>query len=391
MNVKIIVKQLIIVGLAITLAAGTTGCSVIAGIFGPEETITTDSGATVSRILVPTPTTQPTEAEPTDEPLPTPTATDDSPRQSSQTVTQRMVTITGASVNLRDQPSTTAQILRTAPSGTTFEFVDETSAGDWVQLCCIDNQLAWVFAELAEVSEAAVVMPSEAAAMEKETIAPIAAESVAAPPTNALILNIPLDEAVFTQSTVADGTQYEYTEQGFAITLPTAWQMIDLSAERLQQNLQALADTNPQVAAIVETQVEPVVNARFSFYAVALTDDVLNHSFATSANLLKLPIPADISLDFYAQLMVKQAEEKYGLTSPISLTPDSLPTGKSIILAYEISETTSGVNQALAVTQYLIMQGQTIYALTFTTTLSQAESDTATFAAIAQSFRVLDN
>lgn len=391
MKVKTSIKHLIITGLALSLTTGTTGCSVIAGIFGPEETITTDTGATVSRILVPTPTVQPDEAEPTEEPLPTATATDDSSGQFSPTTTSRVVTITGASVNLRSQPNTTAQILRTVPSGTTFEFVDKNSAGDWVQICCIDSQPAWVFAELAKVSEAAVVMPSESTTIAKETTDPRSAESVAASPTNALIINIPLDEAVFTQSTVAGGTQYEYTEQGFAITLPTQWQMIDLSAERLQQNLQALADANPQVAAMVETQVQLVVNARFNFYAVELTDDVLNRGFATTTHLLKLPLPADISLDFYAQLMAKQAEEKYGLTSPISLTPDSLPTGKSIILTYEISETTSGVNQTLAVTQYLIMQGQTIYALTFTTTPAQAESDTATFAAIAESFRILDN
>ena len=391
MKVKTSIKHLIIAGLALSLTVGTTGCSVIAGIFGPEETITTDSDATASRILVPTPTVQPDEAEPTEEALPTATATDDSSRQSSQAATRRsrMVTITGASVNLRSQPSTTAQILRTAPSGTAFEFVDKNSAGDWVQICCIDSQPAWVFAELAKVSEAAVIAPSESASDEKVTTAPSEVES--APTTNALVIDIPLDEAVFTQSPVADGMRYDYTEQGFAVTLPTQWQMIDLSADRLQQNLQALADANPQVAAIVEKQVQPLVNARFSFYAVELNDDVLNRGFATTANLLKLPLPADISLDFYAQLMAKQAEEKYGLTSPISLTPDSLPAGKSIMLTYEISETTSGVNQALAVTQYLIMQGQTVYALTFTTTPAQADSYTATFATIAESFSILDN
>lgn len=390
MNGKTLTIRLITIGLALMLVMSMTGCSVVMGIFGPDETVTTDSESTdtTARTLVPTAPALSVDVEPTvsaatDEenvaPTTAPTAI---PTPELVEVTRRMVTITGPTVNLRSQPSTDSEILATVPNGTTFEMTDQNGTGDWYQICCVNNSTAWVYSELASVEETVVTVaatPSAAPAVEAVT-------APSAPAEPALTLAIPLAAPVFTQAADGDGTRYEYSEQGFALTLPRGWQPVDLSAERLDASLSNLASENAQAATVIETQLQSVVNARYTFYAVEATPNVLESGFATNVSLLRQPLPAGITLELYSQIMAKQAQERQALISPVTLTPGTVPAGKSITLNY----TVSGPHGGLAVVEYLIMQDQTVYDLKFTTTAEQSDVYVAAFASIAESFKLLE-
>lgn len=390
MNGKTLTIRLITISLALMLVMSMTGCSVIMGIFGPDETVTTDSESTdaTARTLVPTPPAPSVDVEPTAnaatneervEPTTEPTAI---PTPELVEVTRRMVTITGPTVNLRSQPSTDSEILATVPSGTTFEMTDQNSTGDWYQICCVNNSTAWVYSELANVEETVVtVAATPSAAPDAE-----AATSPSAAPEAAVTLDIPLAAPVFTQAADGDGTRYEYSEQGFAITLPHSWQPVDLGAERLDASLSKLANENAQAATLIEEQLQAVVNARYTFYAVEATANVVDTGFATNVSLLRQPLPAGITLELYSEIMAKQAQERQALISPVTLTPGSVPAGKSITLNY----TVSGPHGGLAVVDYLIMQEQTVYDLKFTTTAEQSDVYVAAFAGIAESFKLLE-
>jgi hypothetical protein len=143
----------------------------------------------------------------------------------------------------------------------------------------------------------------------------------------------------------------------------------------------AIADPSAFIA-----QLQSIANARFTFFAAELSPTVLDTGFATNVSLLRQPLPTGITLDFYSQLIAKQVQEKFELTAPVALAPGSLPAGKLVALSYKMR----GANGELAVTTYLIMQAQTVYDLTFTTTSAQAESYASTFALIAKSFRLLE-
>jgi SH3-like domain-containing protein len=398
MKAKAMIIRIITTGLAMLLVMSVSGCSVIMGIFGPEEAIMNDTSTIEqpARILVPTPTAPSDESATPRSAEPTASTMANLSTQSKQTSARRLITITGNSVNLRSQPGTDAKILHTAPAGSTFEFLDKNSAGDWYQICCIEGETAWVFGELAKLGEAAAAPVETPKLMQTTpTIAtadPVDSPSTISESTSTLSdLDIPLEAPIFTQKVVDGGTRYDYSEQGFAITLPDRWQPLDLSADRLADGLRTLTNENAQAAALVQSQLQRYINARYPFFAAELTPAVLNTGFATTVTLLRLPLPAGISLDFYTQIMAKQAQEKYSLTSPVSVIPSSLPAGKSVMLNYTINGATSGAgNQPLVVTQYLVMQGQTVYALTFTTAVEQIELYAATFAAIAESFKLLD-
>lgn len=397
LNAKPLTSRLITLGLALLLLLSTTGCSVIMGIFEPEETVTTDSEGTdtTARTLLPTPAAPNVDVQPTataeESSEPTPTAEVDEANTAlvaeapaAIQTTIRLVTITGPTVNLRSQPSTDSQILVTVPSGTTFEMTDQNGTGDWYQICCVNNSTAWVYSELASVEEKIVSVAPTASAQS----APAADDQTQSSATDeqAVAVDIPLIAPVFTQAAVSDGTRYEYSEQGFALTLPNGWQPIDLSAERLAASLSNLANENAQAAALVEEQLKTVVNARFTFYAAEATPRVLDTGFATNVSLLRQPLPPGISLEFYSQIMAKQAQERFALISPVSITPASVPAGKSVILNY----TMSGPHNGLAIVEYLIMHEQTVYDLKFTTTVEQSDVYVANFAMIAESFELLE-
>jgi SH3-like domain-containing protein len=396
MNLKPMLTRITTLALAGALTIGTTGCDAVMGVFGMGESTPaeTESVTETAQTLLPTPTppvleVDATPTEEASEPLPAVVEEPIALAQPAQSApARRAVTITGPSVNLRSQPGTDAQILRTVAAGTQFDFVDQNGAGDWYQVCCVDNQMAWVFAELANVEEA-VALPQNGTALQVPALAAASTANQGPKMTTAVrpvSLNIPLTPPVFTQSDDANGIHYEFSEQGFAITLPREWQPVDLSADRMTDSLSAFAGANPQAATIVEAQLQSIANARFTFFAAELSPTVLDTGFATNVSLLRQPLPTGITLDFYSQLIAKQVQEKFELTAPVALAPGSLPAGKLVALSYKMR----GANGELAVTTYLIMQAQTVYDLTFTTTSAQAESYASTFALIAKSFRLLE-
>ena len=396
MNLQPILTRISTLALVGALTMGTTGCNAIMGVFGMDESAPaeTESVTETERTLQPTATPPVVEvaATPTEEAIESSVVVEEpvvlaQPAQPAPA--RRMVTVTGPSVNLRSQPGTDAQILRTVAAGAQFDFVDQNGAGDWYQVCCVDNQMAWVFAELVNVDEA-VALPQSGTALQVPSLAAPATTDSQMPKMTTLVrpvaLNIPLAPPVFTQSDDANGVRYEFNEQGFAITLPNGWQPVDLSTERMTDSLSAFASANPQAAALVEAQLQHIANARFTFFAAELSPTVLDTGFATNVSLLRQPLPNGITLDFYSKLTVSQVQEKFELTAPIALAPGSLPAGKIVALSYKMR----GANGELAVTTYLIMQAQTVYDLTFTTTSAQAESYAQTFALIAKSFRLIE-
>lgn len=107
--------------------------------------------------------------------------------------------ITGDAVNVRSGPGTNFDLLGAATKGESFPLLARNTQSDWWQICCVNDQLGWVFGELATVEHAegvsvatdvpATVPPTPAAIAEAPTSAPVAeappATSAPAAPTPA--------------------------------------------------------------------------------------------------------------------------------------------------------------------------------------------------------------
>ncbi len=96
-----------------------------------------------------------------------------------------LLTISAEAVNVRSLPSTTAALVGMASAGQQFAVSGRTSASDWWQVCCIDSQPGWVFADLVAVTggELAPVVETAPPDPAPQTAAPqTAAPQPAAPP-----------------------------------------------------------------------------------------------------------------------------------------------------------------------------------------------------------------
>ncbi|MBX3013577.1 MAG: hypothetical protein KF832_18800 [Caldilineaceae bacterium] len=393
MQEKRLIKLLILGGLFSLWLLMGTGCSVAAaektmGQEADQRTSTAQDTTAFSQLAVPTATpVRPSALQVVVNipPAAPATATTVAPTPTpAPTVTQRVLTITGNSVNLRSGPGTDMLILQTANAGERYEFLSQDATGEWYQVCCVSNTVAWVYAPLAQLSE----VPTTAS--QPTPTAPAFGMAVSPAPVRPTNLTVPLPATIFTQESVTQGERYTYPEQGFALTLPPTWQPFDLSTTSWQQAMEILRNANPAVATLVQQQLESYVNARFNFFAIALPQDLLSQGYITTVNLWKQPLPANVGLDLYAEVMAQETQTKFALTTPITPTALSLATGQGRLLSYQINGGSLVDSRALQIDQYLVMHNQTVYAFTFTTTADQADTATASFAAMVESFQLLN-
>lgn len=163
-----------------------SGCGSLFGAAGPEPTAT----PLQVRTAVPTFTPTPIQALPAPTAMPAVVAV--APAQANPVTLTTIVSpattvaitptvaiaaeprliVEGDAVNVRSGPDTTFDLVGAATQGQTFNLLAKNAQGDWWQVCCINDQPGWIYAELARVENA-------------ETVA-VAADLPVAPPTPAV-------------------------------------------------------------------------------------------------------------------------------------------------------------------------------------------------------------
>lgn len=117
--------------------------------------------AVVTRTLVPTFTPTPEQPTPTPEPTvppeaqapltaDTPVPTEAAPTPTPEPAAKAVVNTN--TMNVRSGPGTNYPIVGRVPRGTTFDITGRNAAGDWWQVCCVNNQNGWVVGRLVNVS-----------------------------------------------------------------------------------------------------------------------------------------------------------------------------------------------------------------------------------------------
>lgn len=168
MNLRV-TKGAIMVSLAGIVLVGS-GCS---RLFGPSPNPAPSPPAEVRQVVptfTPTPVDQsaptPTEPPPTVAVLPpveAPTtepaeelAPDavEAPTPEPTPATRAQLTIEGEQVNARLGPGTDYGLAGDAARGQEFEIIGKTQQGDWWQVCCVNGQQVWIFAQLARTENA---------------------------------------------------------------------------------------------------------------------------------------------------------------------------------------------------------------------------------------------
>ncbi len=393
----------------------STGCSMVMGFFGPTEADVTGLQEQPARLLVPTPiengSASAGDIPATSGPTPTPfimrpvttvtnpatntlattqslpaSASSTSPTNEMGSGTTMQVTLTGDAVNVRNAPGLDTQVLATLPRGTDFRYVSRNDAGDWIQVCCVDSQVAWVYADLAQVKQGTATTQTLPLTAVTNKMNNTSAQS--ALPTGAGTQSVTQLTAPSTPSTTTPGTSIERTnettrytakEDGFAVALPSTWLPFVDERGTILSSMNALQIDNPALAALIQDQISTLGDIPVSLLAFDLAPEALTTGFATNLNVMKQPIPAGFSLEYIVQFSADLLGQALGLSGTAQSTKVVLPAGEAILLDYEAS------GQTVA-RQYYLLHDQAVYILTFTSSVSLTDSTITLFDEMMQSF-----
>jgi hypothetical protein len=187
-----------------------------------------------------------------------------------------------------------------------------------------------------------------------------------------------VDTVAATPTTPAGFTVRRVRGQGFAIAVPKAWRSIDASAALKGAAVQQFAQENPAAAGAVEALSQP--NSPMKFVAV----DPVALDFATNVNILVSRIPESASFATWTKAETAQLETLH----PAHLTKGTveLAPGTGYKVAYRAKLTINGKPRVLAIHQYMVKRGGSLYVITYTTRAEEEARRTKTFDQSARTF-----
>jgi hypothetical protein len=179
-------------------------------------------------------------------------------------------------------------------------------------------------------------------------------------------------------STPAGFTVRAVPDEGFAIAVPKKWSSIDAPTALSGSSVKQFERENPAAAGAVEALARP--KSPMKFVAV----DPTGARFATNVNVLVSQIPADVSFQRWTSAETAQI----AALKPTQLKRGAiqLPAGKAYRLAYHARLRIRGILRDLAIHQYMVKRGPSLYVVTFTTEAGAERRFAKTFNQSAQTF-----
>ncbi len=171
-----LVRRLVVLAIAATLAATLAGCSLLFGSRGESEEPTAIPERAIVPTFTPTPegyqaepvdvapaegeAVQPAEVQPAPElPTETPVPAEEVPVEEptpvppTPTPVPKLV-VSIASANVRNGPGTQYGLAGAVNQGQAFDITGRNPEGTWWQFCCVNGQQSWIFGELVATENA---------------------------------------------------------------------------------------------------------------------------------------------------------------------------------------------------------------------------------------------
>ena len=159
--------------------------------------------------------------------------------------------------------------------------------------------------------------------------------------------------------------------EGFAIGLPPGWVKFDLSQNDIQSGFSEMQQANPSLASSLSGEMASMAAQGIKLFAVDKYGNFASTGFATNLNVIKLPLPGDVSLDELSQKAVDEIKQQLHTDTPIQFFKNrmDLNSGEALRLQYTINiNKPTGGSLDVSFTQYLAVADGSYYVVTFTTT-----------------------
>lgn len=183
---------------------------------------------------------------------------------------------------------------------------------------------------------------------------------------------------------------YESPAEGFAMTLPSEWQVIDLDEKSLAEALGAVGEQNKALESLFTNEFfQSLIAAGIKFYAINTSQDSILNDIPATINVVKQELPIELTLDDYAALNIKQLEQFFDLTSEIQQEKVMLGNVEAVKVTYTTNlNNPLGQQAEMSNTQYLILNGSTAYVVTLSIPVSLAEQYQAGATKAVETFRL---
>jgi hypothetical protein len=236
------------------------------------------------------------------------------------------------------------------------------------------------------------------AAQHSETSTPTATDTPTATPspspteTNTPTPSPTIDQSkAFVKSIDENGwKKFLYPETGFSITIPPSWMHLNLTAEDIDEVLNELEKTSPEMEDVLSSDfLRNMMAMGIKFIAVDTSTDSISSNTPTNLNVLVSDLPINLSLSDYLTLNVQQIRSMYGEDMVINQSVLDLNGVEAGMIEYEAGmKDITGQVQTNVYQQYLILNEGEQIILTFTSGVENYTHSKEVIIRIAQSFNL---
>jgi hypothetical protein len=163
-------------------------------------------------------------------------------------------------------------------------------------------------------------------------------------------------------------SEYPVPENGFAISVPTTWQQLPVKAMELEAALQAVRETNPELAGALGVNAPTLIQNGVKFWAYDLTPESVQGAFATNLTVTRQILPNPVSFDTFVTVNLNQLNALETRNSNIVSDRTSIAGLPAERIRYLLTlDAGDGAPVTTAILQYLVLNGRNAYVLTFAT------------------------
>lgn len=185
-------------------------------------------------------------------------------------------------------------------------------------------------------------------------------------------------------------SEYAMPENGFAISVPTAWQRLPVKTQELDAALGTIRQTNPDLANALGENAQALLANGVKFWAFDVSADNNQAPFATNLTVTRQPLPNPVSFDTFVALNLSQLNSLRTRNSEIVNERTSLAGQPAERVRYLLTfERDEGDPVTAAITQYLVLNERGAFVLTYATRTDLTDQYRPIFDQSANSLRFI--
>ena len=184
-------------------------------------------------------------------------------------------------------------------------------------------------------------------------------------------------------------TRYTYHQDGFSLSIPPSWTVLNLKAEDYQEMLAQAGEANPELNELYSSKaVRNMVSSGVKFIAVDVGGESLLSGFPTNLNLLITDLFIEIELENYIELNIMQIKQMFGADLEVQQNSAILNGEETISLTYSSSiRNAMGEMIEVQYLQYFLLADEKQMVLNFATLKDNFPAQLNQFEEIAASFQ----